>query len=189
MRIYAVADIHGKSEHMETIYKILDLYEPQLMVVPGDMTHFFNWSTVLSQLDSLPVPVLVVRGNTDLKRIEPRVKQAANIRLLTETPLQIEGFSFVGTSGTLSLPFANRVGLNEKNGLPPCPAPWSRTRFWWSIHRQRGRVTVCTKKSMPAAGIWPGLSKPHPRALCFAAISTKTLGLASCMKVLWLTAP
>jgi Icc-related predicted phosphoesterase len=123
MRIYAVADIHGKSEHMETIYKILDLYEPELIVVPGDMTHFFNWSTVLSQLDSLPVPVLVVRGNTDLKRIEPRVKQAANITLLTETPLQIEGFSFVGTSGTLSLPFANRVGLNEKKRLAALPCP------------------------------------------------------------------
>ena len=83
MRIYAVAGIHGKSEHMETIYRVLDQYQPELMVVPGDMTHFFNWSTVLSQFDSLPVPVLVVRGNTDLKRIEPRIKKAANITLLT----------------------------------------------------------------------------------------------------------
>ena len=71
MRIYAVADIHGKPEHMESIYGILDQYQPELIVIPGDMTHFFNWSTVLSQLDSLPVPVLAVRGNTDLKRIEP----------------------------------------------------------------------------------------------------------------------
>ncbi|MGD9824481.1 metallophosphoesterase family protein, partial [Desulfobacter sp.] len=89
MRIYAVADIHGKPEHMESIYRILDQYHPELIVIPGDMTHFFNWSTVLSQLDSLPVPVLVVRGNTDFKRIEPRIQKAANIKLLTETPLQI----------------------------------------------------------------------------------------------------
>ena len=123
MRIYAVADIHGKPEHMETIYKILDEYRPELMVVPGDMTHFFKWSTVLSQLDSLPVPVLVVRGNTDLKRIEPRVKQAANITLLTETPLQVKDFSFVGTSGTLPLLLTNRVGLNEKKRLAALPCP------------------------------------------------------------------
>jgi len=123
MRIYAVADIHGKSEHMESVYRIIDQYRPQLMVVPGDMTHFFNWSTVLSQLDSLPVPVLVVRGNTDLKRIEPRIKKAANITLLTEKPLQVTGFSFVGISGTLPLPFANKVCLNEKKRLAALPSP------------------------------------------------------------------
>ncbi|WP_020590058.1 metallophosphoesterase family protein [Desulfobacter curvatus] len=123
MRIYAVADIHGKPGHMETIYKVLDQYQPELMVVPGDMTHFLNWSTVLSQLDSLPVPVLVIRGNTDLKRIEPRIKKAANITLLTQTPLQIKDFSFVGMSGTLPLPFVNRVGLNEKKKLADLPCP------------------------------------------------------------------
>ena len=123
MRIYAVADIHGKPEHMESIYRILDQYQPELMVVPGDMTHFFNWSTVLSQLDSLPVPVLAVRGNTDLKRIEPRIKKAANITLLTQTPLQVKGFSFVGTSGTLPLPFTNRICLAEKDRLASLPSP------------------------------------------------------------------
>nr|WP_319393383.1 metallophosphoesterase [uncultured Desulfobacter sp.] len=123
MRIYAVADIHGKPEHMESIYGILDQYKPELMVIPGDMTHFFNWSTVLSQLDSLPVPVLAVRGNTDLKRIEPKIKKAANITLLTQTPHKVEGFSFVGVSGTLPVPFANRISLNEKGRLSDLPCP------------------------------------------------------------------
>lgn len=123
MRIYAVADIHGKMEHMESIYRVLDQYNPQLIVVPGDITHFLNWSTPLSQLDSLPVPVLAVRGNTDLKRIEARIEKAANITMLTETPLQIDGFSFVGTSGTLTLPFINRVCLNEKKRMTGLPCP------------------------------------------------------------------
>jgi hypothetical protein len=123
MRIYAVADIHGKPEHMESIYGILDQYQPELMVVPGDMTHFFNWSTVLSQLDSLPVPVLAIRGNTDLKRIESRIKKAANITLLTQTSHKVKGFSFVGVSGTLPLPFANRISLNEKERLSALPCP------------------------------------------------------------------
>ncbi|WP_035241186.1 metallophosphoesterase family protein [Desulfobacter vibrioformis] len=123
MRIYAVADIHGKPEHMESMYKILDQYHPELIVIPGDMTHFFNWSTVLSQLDSLPVPVLVVRGNTDFKRIESRIKKAANITLLTETPFKVKDFSFVGISGTLPLPFANRIGLNEKKRIAALPCP------------------------------------------------------------------
>ena len=123
MRIYAAADIHGKPEHMESIYRILDQYRPELMVIPGDMTHFFNWSTVLSQIDSLPVPVLAVRGNTDLKRIESPIKKAANITLLTEKPLLVKGFSFVGTSGTLPVPFSNRICLNEKERIAALPCP------------------------------------------------------------------
>ena len=125
MRIYAVADIHGKQQNIELIYKVIDQFQPDLIVAPGDLTHFFNWRTGLSQMDCLPVPVLAIRGNTDFRQIESRIKKAANMTLLSETPLPVKGFSFVGLSGTLVLPFANRLCLNEKKALGalPCPLP------------------------------------------------------------------
>ncbi len=125
MRIYAAADIHGKQQNIAVIYQVIDQFRPDLIVAPGDLTHFFNWQTGLSQLDSLPVPVLAIRGNTDFRQIESRIKKAANITLLNENPVQIKGFSFVGLSGTLVLPFANRICLNEKKALKalPCPMP------------------------------------------------------------------
>ena len=123
MRIYGVADIHGKKHHLAAIYSVLDEFKPDLMVVAGDLTNFLNWQGVLAQLDSLPVPVLAVRGNTDLKRMEPVIQKAANIELLGPTPVKHHGRSFVGTSGTLVLPFASRICLREKQVLSKLPSP------------------------------------------------------------------
>ena len=123
MRIYAIADIHGKKEHIETIYAVLEKFSPDLVVAAGDLSHFFNWRTSLAQLDSLPVPVLAVRGNTDFRRTEPHIAQAGNLDLLTHTPREINGFSFVGSGGTFLLPFASRICLNEKKRLASLPSP------------------------------------------------------------------
>ncbi|MCG8686049.1 MAG: metallophosphoesterase [Desulfobacterales bacterium] len=126
MRIYAVADIHGKKHHMAAIYGVLDKYQPDMMVVAGDLSNYFNWKTCLAQLDSLPVPIFAVRGNTDFKRIEPGIEKAGNIDLLTSIPKEIEGFSFVGASGTMILPFASRISLNENQALSALPCPMDK---------------------------------------------------------------
>ncbi len=123
MRIYAIADIHGKKNHMAAIYSVLDSFSPELVVVAGDLTHFLNYRTCLAQLDSLPVPVLAVRGNTDLRRTEAHIARANNLKLLTHKPSQIRDFSFVGSGGTFLLPFASRICLNEKKRLSTLPSP------------------------------------------------------------------
>ena len=122
MRIYAVADIHSKPEHMDTIFSAVDKHRPDLVVAAGDLTHFFNWRTCLSQLDSLSVPVLAIRGNTDLKRINAPMKQAANLTDLNAGPVQIRDFSFVGAEGALLLPFASKICLKEEARLEKLPA-------------------------------------------------------------------
>ncbi|HCY86497.1 MAG TPA: phosphoesterase [Desulfobacteraceae bacterium] len=123
MKIYALADIHGRPGHLTTIYKVLDKFSPDLVVAAGDLTHFFNWRTGISQLDSLPVKVLAIRGNTDFKRVEPAIAQAGNMDLLTPEPKRINGFSFTGIGGTFLLPFASRIGLKEKERLETLPSP------------------------------------------------------------------
>ncbi len=123
MRIYAVADIHGKKHHLKAMYGVLDKFRPDLVVAAGDLTNFLNWRTCLAQLDCLPVPVLAVRGNTDLGRIETPLKQARNLRLLTAVPHKIDGYAFVGASGTMMLPFASRICLSENQLLSTLPCP------------------------------------------------------------------
>ena len=123
MRIYALADIHGKEKHMAAIYAVLDAYAPDLVVAAGDLTRFLSWRTCLAQLDSLPVPVLAIRGNTDLKRTEPYMDRATNLTRLTNQPRDIQGFSFVGAGGTLVLPFASRICLDERSCLNALPSP------------------------------------------------------------------
>lgn len=121
MRIYAVADIHSKPHHIAAIFSIVDEYRPDLVVAAGDLTHFFNWKTCLSQLDSLNVPVFAIRGNTDMKWTVPRLNQARNITCLTSTPIDQQGISFLGTDGTLVLPFASRICFREEDRLAAFP--------------------------------------------------------------------
>lgn len=123
MRIYAVADIHGKKRHLAAIYGVIDKYKPDVLVAAGDLTSYFKYRTPISQLDCLPVPVLAIRGNTDLKRIEKHIEQARNLRLLNPVPYDVDGISFAGVSGTLVLPFASRICLAETSRLTALPCP------------------------------------------------------------------
>jgi hypothetical protein len=62
----------------------------------------------------MPAPVLAIRGNTDLMRVEHLLKRCSNI-----TPLHlnrtIQGTTpFVGLSGTIPVPFRSRIRFREK---------------------------------------------------------------------------
>lgn len=122
MRIYAVADIHAKPDHMSAIFSTVDQYRPDLLIAAGDLTHFFRWSTCLAQLDSLPVPVMAIRGNTDFKRTLPQMERAANITVLTRRPVEQDGIRILGLSGALLLPFASRISWQETQALATLPA-------------------------------------------------------------------
>lgn len=123
MRLYAVADIHGRPGHLDAIDRAADRFSPDLVVVAGDLTHFFNWRACLARLARLPVTILAIRGNTDLNRVESGITRAGNMSLLTPAPTRAGGFSFVGTGGTLVLPFASRICLQEQKRLNTLPCP------------------------------------------------------------------
>jgi Icc-related predicted phosphoesterase len=113
MRIYAVADIHGRPARMALIQKNVLKLKPDVLVVAGDITHFTGPVPVISRLNEMPAPVLAVRGNTDLARVESLFKRFPNVYPLHLKEAIIKGVRFVGLSGTLPLPFASRICLNE----------------------------------------------------------------------------
>ena len=117
MRIYAVADIHGKKENLETICSVTTRLKPDLMVIAGDITHYFNGESAIAQLDQLDTPIVCIRGNSDFKKIEQSIKNARNIRLLCTSPHYFKGIGFVGANGTIPLPFASRICIREKKRL------------------------------------------------------------------------
>ena len=69
MRIYAVADIHGRQEKLATIRTNAERFYPDVIVAAGDITNYSNSDEVVRELASLPVTVLAVRGNTDLPKV------------------------------------------------------------------------------------------------------------------------
>ncbi len=114
MRIYAVADVHARPERMDRIRRNITKYAPDVLVIAGDITSYRKPADVLSNLNILPVPVLVVRGNTDLKRMEKLFDAFGNIFSLHLNRIKIKGVNFVGISGTVPVPFRTRVGFRQK---------------------------------------------------------------------------
>ncbi|MDA8133715.1 MAG: metallophosphoesterase [Desulfobacteraceae bacterium] len=113
MRIYAVADIHGKTEVIEKIKKTVQRESPDLVVLAGDMTQYFSALKPLSQLEGFNIPVFAVRGNSDLKSLEALIRRRGRITLLGREAIEFLGQSFLGLNGTLPLPFVSKVCLDE----------------------------------------------------------------------------
>ena len=79
MKIYAVADIHGRKDRIELIESNISKFRPDVLVVAGDITSYTGSVSVISRLNDMPVPVLAVRGNTDLPKVESLLEQFPNV--------------------------------------------------------------------------------------------------------------
>ena len=65
-----MADIHGKPEKIALIRKKTEALNPDALIIAGDVTNYANATDVVDQLNHMPVPVLAIRGNTDLKKVD-----------------------------------------------------------------------------------------------------------------------
>ena len=113
MRIYAVADIHGRSDKIALIRNNALQLNPDVLVVAGDITNYTGSTGILAQLNAIPVPVLAVRGNTDLSRVENLFEYFSNISPLHLSQVTIGNTPFIGLSGCIPIPFSSRVCLNQ----------------------------------------------------------------------------
>jgi Icc-related predicted phosphoesterase len=114
MLIYAVADIHGRKNRVSSILDTISNLKPDLLVLAGDVNSLFNRSNIMSYFSNAHLPVLVVRGNTDSKKIATLSPVSSNISFLHYSEIVINGFSFTGVSGTIPVPFSSRIQFREK---------------------------------------------------------------------------
>ena len=114
MRIYAVADIHGKPDKIAMVREKTEDLKPDVLVVAGDITNYFNSADVIEQFNHMPAPVLAIRGNTDLKKVNHLLDYYPNTSSLHLKEQTINGLKFVGVSGTIPVPFSSRIGWHEK---------------------------------------------------------------------------
>jgi len=117
MRAYAVADIHGKKDRFEKVRNNLSELNANILILAGDITNFTKPGNFLSKLDALPVPVLVIRGNTDLKRVDHLFTVFPNCIPMHAVCTTIGSTPFVGIGGTLPIPFRSRICLDEHTSL------------------------------------------------------------------------
>lgn len=117
MRIYAVADIHGKPDRIALIRENLNEIKPDALVVAGDITNYANCKAVIEQFRRMPAPVLAIRGNTDPPKVSHLLEDAPNITSLHLKKHKINEIVFVGAGGTIPVPFDSRMGFREKKTL------------------------------------------------------------------------
>jgi uncharacterized protein len=125
MRLYAVADIHGRSDRMAAIKSNLEKYCPNVLVAAGDITTYRK-APFVSVLGDLLLPVLAIRGNTDLERVESWFALKENVLFLKNRDVVLQETHFVGVSGTLAIPFRSRIAFCETaiwNRLAPRITP------------------------------------------------------------------
>lgn len=117
MLIYAVADIHGKDERLQSIRHTIETFHPDVVVIAGDITGYGNSYHVIDQINALPVPVLAIRGNSDRTKVNRLIETSATISSLHLKEVMLKGISFIGINGTLPLPFRSRLCLREKDRI------------------------------------------------------------------------
>ncbi|MBW2218251.1 MAG: metallophosphoesterase family protein [Deltaproteobacteria bacterium] len=117
MLIYAVADIHGKPERLSLIRKKINDTAPDVLVVAGDITGYIRPVPTIEALNNMPVPVIAVRGNTDMPVVEKLFKKYTNISHAHLNKILIKNRWFTGMSGTVPVPFRSRIRLMEKKVL------------------------------------------------------------------------
>ena len=111
-RIYTV-----KHQESSEFKKNISHYKPDVVVVAGDITNLRRTRTIVGKLDGMGLPVLAVRGNTDLPGISKLLNKFSNTVCLHLKEHIIKGVQFVGIGGTIPLPFRSQVGFLEERVL------------------------------------------------------------------------
>jgi Icc-related predicted phosphoesterase len=113
MRIYAVADLHGRRDRLEAIAARIRHHEPDVLALAGDIAGFGTYRLVLARLGELGIPIVGVTGNSDCLWARRRPPLPKGLHLLHGHRITLGDIAFAGLSGTLPLPFASRIGFNE----------------------------------------------------------------------------
>jgi len=94
VRILACADLHGRPDRIARVRALVTEHTPDVVLLPGDLTHAGRGEDALDLLRTLPVPVLAVPGNMDGARALEEI--ALRGGLATPRPLAVAGITFGG---------------------------------------------------------------------------------------------
>jgi Icc-related predicted phosphoesterase len=107
VKIYAVADIHGNLEKLELIKSHVSDLNPDVLVIAGDITNKTDPSSFVNLVNDLHIPVLAIRGESDIQAVENLFDECPNITALHLKKTSFGGISFVGLSGVTPRAFRN----------------------------------------------------------------------------------
>jgi Icc-related predicted phosphoesterase len=184
MIIYATVNIHGSPKRISLITNNINELKPDILVVAGDITNYTNAVSVITQLNDLPIPVLAIRGNTDLSRVENLLDIYPNTASLHFKQIARAGVHFTGIGGTIPVPFSSRICLKEKRALNKLESLMNNTTILvfhtpprWARDEVMGRFSAGSKN------LYEFVKKNQPNVVICGHIHEQT-GITSIGKTL-----
>ena len=98
MKILATADIHGSQFRLNIILKNIELYNPDLVVICGDITQFGPGDLAKTLLDQIPVETFTITGNIDTPDVLEGIDNSKATRIGLKKIVKNK-IPFVGISG------------------------------------------------------------------------------------------
>lgn len=111
VRILAVADMHASSLGLSTCKRFVNEYEPEIMVVAGDITNFGPTEWAEKFLDAFELPLLAVNGNCDLDGVTSAIKSRDHNDMIDRRK-EFLGLEFLGLGYPSGLDFDTLIGEN-----------------------------------------------------------------------------
>ena len=105
MRVLVVVDIHKSNDALDYTNKFIQKYNPDVLIIAGDITTFGPLEFAENFLSNLPdLKTLALPGNCDPQEILSVLdkSKAVNLHGKKET---IDGFTFIGLGGSNVTPF------------------------------------------------------------------------------------
>jgi putative phosphoesterase len=115
MKVLVIVDIHKSETALDITKKFLEQYNPDLLIIAGDITTFRPLSFTEDFIEGLPnIKTLALPGNCDPREtlIVLDESKAINLHGKKET---IDGITFVGFGGSNTTPFNTPFELSEED--------------------------------------------------------------------------
>lgn len=117
MKVLAVADIHGSQYRLNLVLKNVARYQPDLVVVCGDITQFGPGELATTLLDQIPVQTLAIPGNIDTFDVDEGITKS-NATNLHQRRVVVQGIPFVGIGREIPTPLKDLMIVDGKAQKP-----------------------------------------------------------------------
>jgi Icc-related predicted phosphoesterase len=102
LKILSVADIHGSQYRLNILLKNIEKYNPDIVIICGDITQFGPRDVAINILNQINKPTFAIHGNIDTNEVIEAIddSNATNIHL---KKLVVNNFNIIGFGGEIQI--------------------------------------------------------------------------------------
>ena len=114
LRILSLADIHGSQYRLNIILNNIKKYNPDMIIVCGDITQFGPGDVALNFLNQLNKKTLAIHGNIDTNNVIKAIDKSNAINIHLKRII-IKNLKFVGIGGDIN--FSSKLKIKVNNSF------------------------------------------------------------------------